>query len=280
MLNKKIVVCSTIKDEERNLKKFFSILDSITENFKDYYLIFVLSDCKDNSRSLCKNYLKNRNGYILTKNFKKQFNRIKRLEICRNEYLNFINNKKNIKTFNYLLVMDADNVNNKITYNRIKNSLKKKEWNALFANQSIFYYDIFALRIKGLIEYNFIEKIKNKFEIYRSQNLPLKKLFQKYLVRFFFLNKIKKKRYIEVISAFGGLAIYRLDKILNFKYNSQNGKLCEHVGFNKTLHKKYGKLYIDKDLINGYGINIHTINGFLCFYFEYFAKRFFKKINK
>ena len=77
MLNKKIVVCSTIKDEEKNLKKFFSILDSITENFKDYYLIFVLSDCKDNSRSLCKNYLKNRNGYILTKNFKKQFNRIK-----------------------------------------------------------------------------------------------------------------------------------------------------------------------------------------------------------
>ena len=158
MLNKKIVVCSTIKDEEKNLKNFFSILDSITENFKDYYLIFVLSDCKDNSRSLCKNYLKNRNGYILTKNFKKQFNRIKRLEICRNEYLNFINNKKNIKTFNYLLVMDADNVNNKINFNKIKNSLKKKEWNALFANQSIFYYDIFALRIKGLIEYNFIEK--------------------------------------------------------------------------------------------------------------------------
>ena len=100
------------------------------------------------------------------------------------------------------------------------------------------------------------------------------------MVRFFFLNKMKKNRYIEVISAFGGLAIYRLDKILNFKYNSQDGKVCEHVGFNKKLHKKYGKLYIDKDLINGYGINIHTINGFLCFYFEYFAKRFFKKINK
>ncbi|WP_440657157.1 hypothetical protein [Candidatus Pelagibacter sp. HIMB1509] len=280
MLNKKIILCSTIKNEERNLKKFFSILNDITENFEDYYLIFVLSDCTDNSKKLCQNYLKNKKGFVLTKNFKKQFNRIKRLEICRNEYLNYINNKKKLKNFNYLLVMDADNVNNNINFNIIKNSLKKKEWNALFASQSIFYYDIFALRIKGLIEYNFIDKIKNEFEIYKTQNLIVKKLFKKYLVKFFFLNKIKKNRYIEVISAFGGLAIYRLDKILNFNYDSQNGNVCEHVGLNKRLHKKYGKLYIDKKLINGHGINIHTINGLLCFYFEYFAKRFFKKISK
>lgn len=280
MLNKKIILCSTIKNEEKNLKKFFLILDEITKNFKDYYLIFVLSDCKDNSQQLCKDFLKNRNGYILIKNFKRRFNRIKRLEICRNEYLNYIKNTKKIKKFDYLLVMDADNVNNKINFNKIQNSLKKKEWNALFANQNIFYYDIFALRIHNLIEYNFIEKIKKEFIFYKYQNFFLKKLFKKYLIRFFFLNKIKKNRYIKVISAFGGLAIYRLNKVLNFKYDSCNGKLCEHVGFNKKLNKKYGKLYIDKELINGYGINIHTINGFLCFYFEFFAKRFFKKINK
>ena len=165
MLNKKIIVCSTIKNEEKNLKKFFLILEEIIENFKDHYLIFVLSDCKDNSGELCKDFLKNRNGNILIKNFKRRFNRIKRLEISRNEYLNYIKNKKKIKKFDYLLVMDADNVNNKINFNKIKNSLKKKEWNALFANQNIFYYDIFALRIQNLIEYNFIEKIKEEFII-------------------------------------------------------------------------------------------------------------------
>ena len=50
---------------------------------------------------------------------------------------------KNIKTFNYLLVMDADNVNNKINFNKIKNSLKKKEWNALFILIKAYFIMIF-----------------------------------------------------------------------------------------------------------------------------------------
>ena len=51
-----------------------------------------------------------------------------------------------------------------------------------------------------------------------------------------------------------------------------------NVGFNKTLHKKYGKLYIDKDLINGYGINIHTINGFCVFILNILQKDFLKRL--
>ena len=54
MLSKKIIICSTIKDEEKNLKNFFYKIDQITSQFKDYFLIFVESDSSDKSIVLLK----------------------------------------------------------------------------------------------------------------------------------------------------------------------------------------------------------------------------------
>ena len=87
------------------------------------------------------------------------------------------------------------------------------------------------------------------------------------------------ERFINVKSAFGGLGIYKLEKILEFSYESFNGTTCEHVKFNKDINDKYGKLYIDQKLINSYGINKHTINGILCSNSVFFAKRFLNKIK-
>ena len=70
-----------------------------------------------------------------------------------------------------------------------------------------------------------------------------------------------------------------MDKVINFTYDSNNGKNCEHVGFNKKIYNKYGDcLVLDKNLTNSYGINIHTINILLCSVSNYFANRFIKKI--
>lgn len=88
-----------------------------------------------------------------------------------------------------------------------------------------------------------------------------------------------KNRYIKVNSAFGGLGIYKINNILKSKYSSENGKNCEHVYFNANINKKFGNMFIDKKLINSSGINIHTINGFLCSYFNFFARRFLKKLR-
>ena len=49
MINKKIIICSTIKNEGKNLKNFFYKIDQIISQFKDYFLIFVESDSTDKS---------------------------------------------------------------------------------------------------------------------------------------------------------------------------------------------------------------------------------------
>tara|TARA_B100000963_G_scaffold350523_1_gene360877 strand:+ start:1019 stop:1849 length:831 start_codon:yes stop_codon:yes gene_type:complete len=276
MVKKKIIICSTIKNEEKNLGRFFKKINSLLSIFEEHYLIFVLSDTYDKSENLLNDYLKGKRGTVIVKNFDNQTNRIEKLEICRNEYLNFIRKNNEIKDYDYLLVMDADGVNNILNEKVLAETIQKEKWNAIFANQKFFYYDIFALRIDKLINENFILKIKKDFQnnVYEQ---PKRIIFNN-LTRFFFINKLFKERYIEVNSAFGGLGIYKLNIILEFNYHSNSGKNCEHVKLNEDINKKYGGMFIDKLLFNSYGLNIHSINGLISAVSNIFAKRFINKI--
>lgn len=49
MINKKVIICTTIKNESKKLHNFFKIIDSFTHHFEDYHLIFVESNSIDNS---------------------------------------------------------------------------------------------------------------------------------------------------------------------------------------------------------------------------------------
>ena len=67
-------------------------------------------------------YLKNKKGKIINKELDTSLNRIVKLEICRNEYLDYVKNSNVLKGFDYLIVMDADGVNNKLNTKNLKNS--------------------------------------------------------------------------------------------------------------------------------------------------------------
>lgn len=278
MINKKVVICTTIKNEEKNLKPFFGVLDNIIKNFQDYFLVFVESESSDKSSLIIQKYLKDKKGKLINKKLETDLNRIHKLEICRNEYLKFITNNQFLLNFNYLIVLDADGVNNNLNFKKINNSISsKEEWNAIFANQNYFYYDIFALRIENLITKNFLKQISEDINLNLFKNY--KNYIRKNLTKFFNLNNLFQSRFIEVNSAFGGFGIYKLNKIVEFKYESNLGEDCEHVSLNKNINLKYGGLYIDKKLTNCYGINKHTLNGYLSSVSNFFAKRFLRKMK-
>jgi hypothetical protein len=277
MINKKAVFCIPVKNESKNITNLFLILLNLTKLFKDYYIIFVVSNTTDNSIKLINRFSKNKKVKIIIKNFKNYEKRLVKLEKSRNIYLNTIRKNKKLKIFDYLISLDCGNVNNDLDANVIKKILNtSKKWVALFPFQKYLYYDILSLRIKNFIEFDCFHKIRKDF---KSKKICLKKSFYKYLVQYFFLKKYYKARYIPVVSAFGGIGFYKLKKVIQFKYNSLNGTVSEHVAFHKSIYKKYGKnLFIDKNLINSSGLNMHTINGFLCSLSDFYCKRFLKKI--
>ena len=243
MLNKKIIICCTIKNEEKNLKNFFTKIKNIISRFEDYYLIFSESESSDKSKQIINSNLKNLKGICLKPNTSIYKNRTKKLEIARNAYLNYIKKNSELIKFDYLFVMDADRINYLLSYKKIKESIEiKKQWTALFANQIFFYYDLWALRIKNIFDYDCFDKLFKNIDYNNKLSTIFKKIFYENM---FLINK-SKSRLINVQSAFGGFAIYKLSKIIKFHYDSNNGKNCEHVKFHLKINKKYKNLFIDK----------------------------------
>ena len=276
MINKKVVFCIPVRNESSNIKDLFKTLDNLSKSFIDYFIVFIESDSSDNSSSLIKEYLLSRKGVLINKNLSNIKNRVMRLAISRNEYLSYIKKNDLLKSFDLMIVLDCGGVNNKLTAKKIKKAISQnKNWVGIFPTQKILYYDIWTLRIKNFIDYDCFEEL---FKAYKKNN-KIKKNFFKLIGKFLFINYLTKSNKINVISAFGGMGIYKLDKVINFTYDSNNGKNCEHVEFNKKIYNKYGDcLVLDKNLTNSYGINIHTINILLCSVSNYFANRFIKKI--
>ena len=276
MINKKVVFCIPVRNESSNLKSLFKTLDKLNLKFEDYFIIFVESDSSDNSSDLIKKYLERRKGVLINKNLQGIENRVMRLAISRNEYLNFIKNDQSLKTYDLMIVLDCGGVNGSLTAKKIKNAILENENSiGIFPTQKFLYYDIWTLRIENIINYDCFEEL---FKSYKK-NSKIRKIFFNLIGRFLFINFIIKTKKINVISAYGGMGIYKLNKVIDFTYDSNNGKNCEHVEFNKQIYKKYGNcLVLDKNLTNSFGINLHTINILLCSVSNYFANRFIKKI--
>ena len=136
-----------------------------------------------------------------------------------------------------------------------------------------FYYDIWALRIQKLYETDCFKEFKNLLK-----NNSYKKSYHLSITKKMFFLKNSKDRYIKVISAFGGMGIYKIKNILDIYYDSKGGKECEHVYFHQKIYNKYNSLFIDKKLINSKGINLHVLYSIAYSFSNFFAKRFYKKI--
>ena len=278
MLDKRVIFCTTISNEEKNFNNFFKLIDKLKKIFNESYIILIESDSTDNTNQLFENEMESRNGEIHSLgNLRNKFvKRSKRLEICRNKYLSLINNNKFLREFDYMIVLDADNVNELLGPEAVNKSLvdlKDEEWSCLFPNQLYFYYDIWALRIQQLYETDCFKEFKNLL-----RNNSYKKSYYLSITKKMFFLRNRKDRYIKVTSAFGGMGIYKIKNILDIYYDSKDGEECEHVYFHQKIYNKYSNLFIDKKLINSKGINFHILYSIAYSFSNFFAKRFYKKI--
>ena len=278
MLDKKVIFCATVSNEEKKLGIFFDLINRLGLLFKENYTILIESDSTDNTLNLISEKMKNKKGEFHSfGNLKNKYKeRSKRLEICRNKYLDIINKNQELKKFDFMIVLDADNVNELLNSEAVNKSLvdlKDEEWSCLFPNQLYFYYDIWALRIQKLYETDCFKEFKDLLK-----NNSYKKSYYLSITKKMFFLRNRKERYINVISAFGGLGIYKIKNIQGAFYDSKNGNECEHVSFHQEIYKKYSNNIIDTKLINSKGLNPHVIYSFLFSLSNFFAKRFYKRL--
>lgn len=261
--NVKVLVAGLIKNGGKELPERILKLNEIFSIFTEVEWLVIESDSDDQT---LENLIKLNKSKNINLNFESLGMlsptipiRTERIAYCRNQYVKKFKNDFKFKDFDYLIVCDLDGVNDDLTSEALLSCFKRNDWDACFANQVHAYYDIWALRAVNwctndcwkeaefLIKMGINSSFANIFSIYSKMiEIP------------------KGNEWIPVQSAFGGLGIYKAEKIKNFEYlgiDSDGKEICEHISFNFSIANNGGKLFINPALINC-GLNEHTENKF------------------
>jgi len=201
--------------------------------------------------------------------------RTDRISFCRNYYAEEIRNNPSFSNVDYVVVADLDGLNSKLTKEAFESSWLRDDWDMCAANQAGPYYDIWALRHKEWCpgdcwaQYKFLNEYRLDFE----RNLWAT-VYSK------MITIPKNTEWIEVDSAFGGLAIYKKKMFNECKYvgiTETGEELCEHVYFHRTLKAKGARLFINPQLINA-SLTEHTLGLLWKNRFKSKAKSFLKEM--
>ncbi len=258
MMDRHFLIAGLVRNQEKNLTNIVSILHNSFANYGDVSFLIIESDSTDNTiekLAVLRNDYLNFDFISLGNLGDTIENRWVRMASLRNTYLDIFANSTKYRNCNYLVVADLDDVNLGLKSSSLDSVFKRNNWAAVFANQSKYYYDVLALRHPTLSpndcwkeERYLIEKGMNPFKARK---------------RAVFDRQIKIPRnsqWLEVDSAFGGLAIYKRESIKGcryIEYSSEGDFACEHIDFHSQIRSRGGKLFIVPSMINA-GCVDHT----------------------
>lgn len=279
MSNSKILVVGLARNLESGIAKAVESLDKTFSQVFEISYFVVESDSSDSTeRELSK--LENQNPrfrYLSIGKLSDSFpDRVERIRYCRNTYVNFIRENYDQEKWDYVVVADLDGVNSKLNSKKISKILQfEKYWDVLTCNQTGPYYDIYALRAFGWVEYDCLLEVNRAHEvlIQRWKSTTNKGIFVR-MKHNYQINQLRKSliysrmkfipvwsKPIQVVSAFGGIAMYKPRVFLRYDYTQDSGALpeCEHVTLHKKLTIENGRIFIFPSFTNG-GWNEHSLN--------------------
>lgn len=247
----KVIISGCCRDVERYISKNVCIMHEIGKKFGDYQIIIYENDSKDNTRSVLNTLKTEKIDYIFEDNLDIP-SRTMRIAHCRNKILEHIRKTPSYMSYDYLLMLDLDDIlYSGALIDTIHHcfSYKTDQWDAMFANCSDKYYDIYALRKKGVLTtccWNDAYKLMTQGI---PRNIAYEKCVDKYII-----NYPTNTGLIPVTSAFGGAGLYKLNSLENVWYNGYeethlDKNICEHVPLNVALKKKGCKLYINPKML-------------------------------
>lgn len=175
--------------------------------------------------------------------------RTERIAYCRNAYLDQIRTNERYAAVEFVVVADFDDVNSLLTGEAVASCWRRDDWHVCAANQRGHYYDIWALRHADWSPNDCWEQ----YRFLTRHGLSHARAWSA-CVRARMLHISPEAQWIEVDSAFGGLAIYRKAALQHGQYvgsDAQGGECCEHVALHHELRAQGCRIFINPALING-----------------------------
>ena len=181
--------------------------------------------------------------------------RTQRIAHCRNVYLERLESSPELAATELVVMADFDGINDRVDEAAIRSCWVRDDWDVCAANPAGPYYDIWALRhpLWSPIDY------KSGYRFLVEHGIAAEAALQAtVLSRMVTIDP--RVPWIEVDSAFGGLAIYRRSALRGLRYaglGTDGQEVCEHVAVHEQIRAAGGRIFINPRLICA-GPNEHT----------------------
>lgn len=245
-----VVIAGCCRNVSTFITKNVMIMHLLGSKFKEYKIVIYENDSNDDTRDILKSMEKNDHVEFIFEDNVTISNRTMRIAHCRNTLLHHIQTV--YSHFDYMLMLDLDDV---LFTGKLIDTIhtcflyKPEQWDAMFANCTDKYYDIYALRKKKYL----MSCCWNNANKLQQQGIPRSMAYQECIEKYIIHYPVDTAL-ISVVSAFGGAGLYKMKSLENAQYNGFEGlhvdkQICEHVPFNTYLYNKGCKLYINPKML-------------------------------
>jgi glycosyltransferase involved in cell wall biosynthesis len=245
-----VIVVGIVRNIEKSFSRDFERINKVLNRFSTIDWHVVESGSEDASVDFLESLAAKRHNFTFNHlELHPTLSRTENMAIARNSYLKFLRAESRLDKYEYVIVADFNNLNKKLTANAIESCFSKDTWDVLTANQQGRYYDAWALRHPLWSPNDCWEQ----YAFYRKY-VKLPETAITYSMRSRMLRISSNSEWIEVDSAFGGLAIYK-SAVLNSRafyvgVTHSGMPVCEHVPFHSTLKSEGARIFINPGLIN------------------------------
>jgi len=226
-------------------------LSASLEHFPEVHWLVIESDSDDDTGAVLESLAarNERFRYIRLGALRKRLpKRTERIAFCRNRYLEEIRANPLYRQIEFVLVADLDGMNSLLTSEAVQSCWKHVDWDVCTANQRGPYYDVYALRHPSWSP----DDWRAQYLLLLSRGVQAARAYTASI--YARMRRIAEdSEWMEVDSAFGGLAIYRKEAMSSGEYVGvapDGSEQCEHVAFHARLRSEGRRIFINPALIN------------------------------
>ena len=247
-----VVICGVARNCARSIERDIGVLLRAAALFARVQLLVVESDSSDDTLALLQS-MSARDPAVrcISLGHLREHHpqRTARIAMARNACLDELAASPIYASASHMIMVDLDGMCRHLTREALAScwAADAPAWDMCGANQGDHYYDIWTLRHSPWCPGDCWREHEALLPLLGETAADEVALFSR------MVHIAPTRPWIEVESAFGGLAIYRREAIGNARYvglDEQGREVCDHVGLNLAMRAAGRRLFINPALIN------------------------------
>ena len=247
-----VVICGVARNCARSIERDLSTLTRAASLFRRVQMLVVESDSSDNTLALLQ-AMSARNPHlrcISLGHLRQQHpKRTERIAMARNACLDEVAANPIYATASHMIMVDLDGMCRHLTREALATCWADgtPAWDVCGANQGDYYYDVWTIRHPQWCPGDCWREHEALVPLLGEAAADEVAIFSR------MVHIAPTRPWIEVDSAFGGLAIYRRAAIGAARYVGLDGlgrEVCDHVGLHLAMRAAGRRIFINPALIN------------------------------